>query len=86
MRKPRHSPVYVFIVFVNFLYLRSQLQRALKETDRPLRVNSECLYTREGRRGIDRVRDAVEVGLEREVDNIRVIQNTMAAKLDQVQD
>ena len=53
-------------------------------TERPLTLNSECLYMREGRRGIDRVRDGVEVGLEREVDNIKNIQANMAKKLEQV--
>ena len=39
---------------------------------------------REGRRGIDRVRDPVELNLEREVDNIRNIQNRMQTTIEQV--
>ena len=68
----------------NYLLLRSMLQNALKETERPVRVTSECLYMREGRQGIDRVRDKVEQGMEREIGNIRNVQNRMQATLDQV--
>ena len=81
-----HEDVYVckdIFIWNNFL-LRSMLQNALKETERPVRVTSECLYMREGRQGIDRVRDKVEQGMEREIGNIRNVQNRMQATLDQV--
>ena len=60
------------------------MQAAISQTEKPLNLNTECLYAREGRRGIDRVRDGVELGLEREVDTIKNIQSTMMKTLDQV--
>ena len=56
----------------------------MKETEKPLRVNSDCLYHRDGRRGIDRVRDRVETSLETEVDNTRNVQTNIGRALDQV--
>jgi len=63
---------------------RKSLERALAETEGPMRVNSECLYNREGRKGIDMVKDNVENSLHREVDNIRVCQDKMKRTLEQV--
>ena len=34
---------------------RKNLERALNETEGPMRVTSECVYHREGRKGIDLV-------------------------------
>lgn len=65
------------------LKTRSQLQHAMRETEGPLRVNSECLYTREGRMGIDRVSDAVEANLHTEVDKIKQSQGFMGRQLEQ---
>jgi len=63
---------------------RNQLEHAINETEKPLRVNSECIYKREGRMGIDRVKDAVEHNLHSEVDNIRNVQNQMKDTLNTV--
>ncbi|XP_023336708.1 tektin-3 [Eurytemora carolleeae] len=49
----------------------NQLVASLKQTNRPLKVTTSCLLAREGRRGADRVRDGVEVCLEKELDTIR---------------
>ena len=68
------------------LKTRSQLQHAMKETEGPLRVNSECLYTREGRMGIDRVSDVVEANLHTEVDQIKQSQGFMARQLEHVRE
>jgi tektin-3 len=35
---------------------RKNLERALAETEGPMRVTSECVYHREGRKGIDLVK------------------------------
>ena len=40
---------------------RNQLESAIDQTKRPLRVTTSCLMAREGRKGGDRVRDNVEV-------------------------
>jgi len=66
------------------LKTRAQLEHAMKETEHPLRVNSENIYTREGRMGIDRVSDAVEANLHSEVDTIKQSQAMMAQALEQV--
>ena len=60
------------------------MEHAINETEKPLRVNSECIYKREGRMGIDRVKDAVEQNLHSEVDNIRNVQNNMKDTLNNV--
>jgi len=49
-----------------------------------MRVNSECIYNREGRKGIDMVNDGVENSLMREVDNIKSCQDKMKRTLEQV--
>ena len=49
---------------------RYQLQSSIEQTQRPLRVTTACLIAREERRAGDRVRDQVEVTLEKEVDII----------------
>jgi len=36
-------------------FCRKNLERALNETEGPMRVTSECVYHREGRKGIDLV-------------------------------
>ena len=41
---------------------RNQLESAIDQTKRPLRVTTTCLLAREGRKAGDRVRDNVEVG------------------------
>merc|ERR1719412_401734 len=53
------------------LETRYQLQASIEQTQRPLRVTTACLMAREGRRAGDRVRDQVEVSLEKEVDRVR---------------
>ena len=63
-----------------------QLESAVAQTKRPLRVSTSCLLAREGRRAGDRVRDCVEVALEREVDTIRAQQGKMRDFLLQVED
>ena len=40
---------------------RNQLESAIDQTKRPLRVTTTCLLAREGRKAGDRVRDSVEV-------------------------
>ena len=64
---------------------RYQLQSSIEQTQRPLRVTTACLIAREGRRAGDRVRDQVEVSLEKEVDVMRSQQMKMRDLLVQVQ-
>lgn len=59
-----------------------QLEHALKETFRPLQTAQDCQKHREGRQGIDLVKDEVEVSLDSEVENIRNIQERMRESLD----
>lgn len=63
---------------------RNQLESAIDQTKRPLRVTTTCLLAREGRKAGDRVRDSVEVSLEKEVDMIRIQQGKMRDFLVQV--
>ena len=63
---------------------RFQLQSSVEQTQRPLRVTTACLIAREERRAGDRVRDMVEVSLEKEVDTIRSQQGRMRDLLVQV--
>ena len=66
------------------LETRYQLQSSIEQTQRPLRVTTACLIAREERRAGDRVRDQVEVTLEKEVDIIRTQQGKMRDLLVQV--
>ena len=66
------------------LLLRKQLEHALKETEKPLSVTSTCIYNREGRMGIDRVKDDVETRLYSESDTIRNTQNRLKDALNSV--
>ena len=66
------------------MFGRNQLEHAINETEKPLMVNSDCIYKREGRMGIDRVKDTVEHNLHSEVDNIRNVQNQMKDTLNSV--
>ena len=59
-----------------------QLEHALKQTQRPLTTAQDCQKHREGRQGIDLVKDQVEVSLDKEVENIRNIQERMREMLD----
>ena len=63
---------------------RNQLLSSIDQTQRPLRVTTACLIAREERRAGDRVRDQVEVTLEKEVDIIRTQQGKMRDLLVQV--
>jgi len=63
---------------------RKNLEKALAETEGPMRVNSECIHHREGRKEIDLVGDGVEHSLMREVDKIKECQARMAQTLEQV--
>ena len=63
---------------------RKNLERALAETEGPMRVTSECIYHREGRKGIDLVNDHPENSLMREVDTIKSCQDKMRRTLEQV--
>ena len=63
---------------------RKNLERALNETEGPMRVTSECIYHREGRKGIDLVNDHPENSLMREVDTIKSCQDKMRRTLEQV--
>ena len=63
---------------------RFQLQSSVEQTQRPRRVTTACLIAREERRAGDRVRDMVEVSLEKEVDTIRSQQGRMRDLLVQV--
>ena len=63
---------------------RNQLVSSIDQTQRPLRVTTACLMAREERRAGDRVRDVVEVSLEKEVDTIRSQQGKMRDYLVQV--
>eukprot|EP00094_Tigriopus_californicus_P013682 TCALIF_13239-PA protein Name:"Similar to TEKT3 Tektin-3 (Bos taurus)" AED:0.18 eAED:0.18 QI:297/0.57/0.5/1/0.42/0.5/8/0/424 len=63
---------------------RKNLERALAETEGPLRITSECIYHREGRKGIDLVNDIPENSLMREVDTIKGSQDKMRKTLEQV--
>ena len=63
---------------------RSQLEHALKETERPLRVTSDCIYKRENRMGIDRVKDDVEGRLYQESSQIVNTQNRLKDQLNSV--
>ena len=63
---------------------RKNLEKALNETEGPMRVTSECIYHREGRKGIDLVNDNPENNLMREVDTIKSCQDKMRRTLEQV--
>lgn len=60
------------------------MERALAETEGPLRITSECIYHREGRKGIDLVNDAPENALMKEIDVIKASQDRMRKTLEQV--
>ena len=62
---------------------RKNLERALNETEGPMRITSECIYHREGRKGIDLVNDAPENALMKEVDTIKASQDRMRRTLEQ---
>lgn len=53
------------------------VEKALAETDEPLRIARQCLAEREMRNGIDLVHDNVEVELLKEVDTIQRIQDDL---------
>lgn len=63
---------------------RKNLERALNETEGPMRITSECIYHREGRKGIDLVNDGPENSLMKEVDTIKASQDRMRRTLEQV--
>lgn len=63
---------------------RKKMERALAETEGPLRVNAENIHHREGRKEIDLVADQVEHSLTREVDNIKNWQQNLARWLEGV--
>jgi len=63
---------------------KSELEHAIAETERPLRINNECIKNREARISIDLVKDEVENSLEREVENIRTYQQRMQKMLAKV--
>jgi len=63
---------------------RKNLERALAETEGPMRITSECIYHREGRKGIDLVNDAPENALMKEVDTIKANQDRMRKMLENV--
>ncbi|QQP57803.1 Uncharacterized protein FKW44_002915, partial [Caligus rogercresseyi] len=63
---------------------RKNLERALAETEGPLRITSENIYNREGRKGIDLVNDNVENSLMSEVDTIKSSQNKLKKQLESV--
>ena len=56
----------------------------MKETENPLSVTSNCIYNRENRMGIDRVKDDVETRLYQESDVIRNTQNKLKDALNSV--
>ena len=58
------------------------MEHAIAETERPLRINNECIKNREARIGIDLVKDEVEHCLDKEVENIRAYQESMRETLD----
>jgi len=73
---------------VNFTHqletTRKNLEKALAETEGPMRVNAENIHHREGRKEIDLVGDGVEHSLMREVDKIKNCQERMKRGLEQV--
>ena len=66
------------------MFSRSQLEHAVKETERPLRVTGDCIYKRENRMGIDRVKDEVEGRLYQESSQIVNTQNRLKDQLNSV--
>lgn len=56
---------------------KAALEKTLADTEAPLRIAQECLYSREKRQGIDLVHDEVERSLIKEVDNIKRCQEDM---------
>ena len=62
------------------------MEHAIAETERPLRINNECIKNREARIGIDLVKDEVENSLEREVENIKTYQQRMQKMLAKVRE
>ena len=60
------------------------MEHAFKETEKPLSVTSNCIYNRENRMGIDRVKDDVETRLYQESDVIRNTQNKLKDALNSV--
>uniref|UniRef100_A0A3Q4BYF9 Tektin n=1 Tax=Mola mola TaxID=94237 RepID=A0A3Q4BYF9_MOLML len=62
--------------------VKKRLERALAETEGPLKVSQECLYHREKRMSIDLVHDDVEKGLIKEVEIIKSCQERMRRHLD----
>ncbi|XP_023328113.1 tektin-3 isoform X5 [Eurytemora carolleeae] len=63
---------------------KAELEHAIAETERPLRINNECIKNREARISIDLVKDEVENSLEREVENIKTYQQRMQKMLGKV--
>lgn len=63
---------------------RKNLEKALAETEGPMRVNSENIHHREGRKEIDLVGDGVENSLMREVDGIKACQAKITRTLQSV--
>ena len=60
------------------------MEHAFKETENPLAVTSNCIYNRENRMGIDRVKDDVETRLYQELDVIKNTQNKLKDALNSV--
>lgn len=58
-------------------HAKACLEKTLADTENPLFVAQECLFSREKRMGVDLVHDEVEKELTREVDNIRRCQEEM---------
>ncbi|XP_037069912.1 tektin-3-like [Pollicipes pollicipes] len=63
---------------------KRQAECLLREVENPLRIVQECLYARQQRMGIDQVHDDVEVGLNREIDVIKSIQERLCRLLERI--
>jgi len=61
---------------------KKRTEHALRETEGPLAIAQECLFSREKRQGIDMVNDAVEKQLLREVDTIKRSQDHLRKMID----
>lgn len=58
-------------------------EQALAATATPLEVSTECMMLREGRRGYELVTDPVQEQLQKEVELIERVQQTLQQHIDE---
>lgn len=65
-------------------HVKLGLMTALQDLEGPLHIAQECLYHREGRKGVEKTHDDVEKALLIEVDNLRSSQKKLQALFERV--